>query len=230
MIRLTTPPAAVSGPCINGLQVPCPLCRSRLRRRESRPTGICRVISAGMQSSASSGKAAWASSMPRGRPAPGAHDRPQDAVSPRGRRTCRSAALAGGPRRGERQPPEHLSDLRGWRRRGPALHCDGAPRRRSARRPGATRPADDIRGAANRARYPRGTVGAPRARHHSSRPETIERVPDEQRCEGARLRSAPAGVLRSGHRRSSPHADRHRDGHAALYGARAGDRRALRSP
>ena len=67
-----------------------------------------------------------------------AHHRPEDAVGARQRRHGAAAPVARGQGGGERQPSEHLPDLRNRRGRRPAVHRDGAARRRSAGRAAAT--------------------------------------------------------------------------------------------
>ena len=154
-----------------------------------------------------------------------AHDRREDVVRARQRRDRAATAVARGQSRGEREPSERLPDLRNRRGRRPAVHRDGAPGRRSAGRAAATGAVEPVGGGADRPGHAGCALRVARSRDRASRPEAVQRIPDRPRREAARLRPREAGagrIAQHGHR-ADAHGDR--GGHAAIHGARAGDRR-----
>ena len=111
-----------------------------------------------------------------------------------------------------------------------ALHRHGAARGRGALAAASPGPDCGLAGGAARPRDAGRALGPALPRHRPSRPEAVERVPDRARREAAGLRARAAGggaVARHVHRR-----DARGDGarHAALHGARAGDRRGRGRP
>ena len=139
------------------------------------------------------------------------------------------ALPARGARRGRAGASQHRHHLRRGRDRGPAVHRDGAARRRAAQREddagaghaGARRPAD---GHADRQR-PRLRA---QPRHLPSRHQAEQRPAGRRRPhrQDRRLRHRAGRVAR----RRGPDARRHDHRHAALHVARAGHRHARRRP
>ncbi len=111
------------------------------------------------------------------------------------------ALPARGPRRGQRQPPPRLPDLRDRRGHRPALHRDGAARRRATLREAEARAAGGGRGLEPGARDALRPRRSARARRRPPRREALQRVPDVPRHE-ARWTSAWPGPSRR--RRAAP--------------------------
>ena len=139
------------------------------------------------------------------------------------RRDGAQAVLARGARRGQRQPSQHLPDLRDRRRRRRAVHRDGAARGRVARRAAAARAAERrprrCRSASacsprSSALHARGIV------HRDLKPSNVFLTPHGVKLLDFGL--ARPELEASLDAADGPDAHRHRDGHAALHGARAG--------
>ena len=140
------------------------------------------------------------------------------------------------------EPPEHLHAVRHRRAPGPALHGDGAARRRVAQAPASRRgplPVDevlDLRRATSPARS-RPRIARASCTATSSRPTCSSPRRGASRCSTSAWPSSPrpadgartttsAGDERAHHRR---HGHRHGGLHVARAGARPGHRRAQRS-
>ncbi len=105
----------------------------------------------------------------------------------------------------------------------PAVHRDGADRRRAAGRAARRRPAAGVRGTADCGGRRRRARRPPSTRRHPSRPQAIERVRHGHRHQGRRLRPrAPGRLGARGHR---DYQLRHLPRHTAVRGPRTAARR-----
>ena len=144
--------------------------------------------------------------------------------------SARAAPLARGARRGERQPSQHLSDLRDRRRRGRALHRDGAARGRGAVRAPAAR-----RRCACRRRRRSVSACSPRSRP-CTRAESSIAISSRRTCSSRRTASSCSTSvwrveLHELTRGPGAYARPAWSRHAALHGAGAGDAAAsMRAP